>query len=131
MMRIKFFKDVECRECGRPVEVFSHCPWCGAWVGNVRRAFQPVVFFRQAGKLIVLFSAIYLLHAYFPIATRTLFHTFAPLLIAYIILASAALPPIPAATRAGRALQLLKNTIPAIVLCAVVYWCVEHFIFNN
>ena len=75
------------------------------------------------------FSALYLLHAYFPTTTRTLFHTFAPLAIAYFVLASAALPPVPAATRTGRALQILKSATPAVALCAVFFICAERFIF--
>ncbi len=40
---IEIFETVPCRECGRAVEEFSHCPWCGAWVSASRRLVWNVV----------------------------------------------------------------------------------------
>ena len=75
-------------------------------------------------------SALYFAHVFFPTGTRTLFRAFAPLAIVWSVSASAALPPIPSASRKGRLAQIMKNALPALLSCAAIVLCAEKFVFK-
>ena len=81
--------------------------------------------------IVAAYAALYLAHSFFPTTTRVLFRSFAPLTIAWRIISSAVLPPVPAKTASGRLRQIMKKTVREIVLCAAAVVCAEVFIIRR